>query len=345
MPLIMAVLSAGELGELVEASRRDPEQALARQDALLSTARACLEELAAPGGGADRAAACSVLLQALRALRNLCAAGPAACAALLAGGAAAAVARLLALVESGAVQLDWQLPLVGAQLLANAATAGAGCAGAVWAGAFPAQLNALAHISSGACPTELGAAAREAGCSSCGCRPLRAGGPGRAPAVQGGLLSPGAAAAVAAAAAAGPTQSALALCLLSCCRQVPGAAAALCGPAGAPVMAAALCRQHQLHEHGQGGDALGLLLCHLCFQRDLLGQLAASLAADAPAPSSQDPPAAAGGSAAEHEAEATAAAAAAAAMARRPSLAHVALLQELAHEAQAGGHLAFGGEG
>ena len=63
--------------------------------------------------------------------------------------------------------------------------------------------------------------------------------------------------------------SALALALLACCRQVDGAAEALAGPEGSPVLCALLSSRqldHQDHE-------LGLLLSHLCFACGLLPQL------------------------------------------------------------------------
>jgi hypothetical protein len=141
-----------ELEELLGASRLgDGGMAIALQQRvrLLDTVNACLSELAASKGGGEPAT-CHVLLQAVRVLRNLCAGGPAACEELLLTlGALRAVSRLLALVEAAAMPLDWQLPLVGAQLLANAANASQACAGAVWEGTFPQHLNALAHIHSG----------------------------------------------------------------------------------------------------------------------------------------------------------------------------------------------------
>lgn len=60
----------------------------------------------------------------------------------------------------------------------------------------------------------------------------------------------------------GPAQSALALCLLTCCRKVPGAAVELGSPRGVPVMAAMLCGQRRLHQQvclsrgGLGGELL-----------------------------------------------------------------------------------------
>lgn len=144
---IVAMLAVEDVDALLQASLQAPVHVMVQRDRLLDTATACLAGLEA--GVEDKAAACQLLLQTLRVLRNLCTAGPAACEELLRLGAVAAVAQLLALVERGAVQLDWQLPLVAAQLLANAATACAGCAAAVWAGAFPVQLNILAHIHSG----------------------------------------------------------------------------------------------------------------------------------------------------------------------------------------------------
>lgn len=145
------MLTAEAVGELVTASRHGAWQAVMEQlPALVSTVEACLESLgAAPGVQAD--ATCALLLQCLRALRNLCAGGAAAAEAVVVEhGTLSAVARLLELVECAAIQLDWQLPAVTAQLLANAAAAGgAGCAAAVWSAAFPRQLNVLAHVNTG----------------------------------------------------------------------------------------------------------------------------------------------------------------------------------------------------
>ena len=102
---------------------------------------------------------------------------------------------------------------------------------------------------------------------------------------------------------------------------MPGAAAALAGsqPGGA-VLAALLCGQQRLQAQGECNDTLGVLLCHLCLDLELLGPVLLSL----------------GEPAAADVGRRDAGAAAAGAHAAAPPLAaaHALLLQELAAEAQ-----------
>ncbi|GAB4823120.1 hypothetical protein N2152v2_010166 [Parachlorella kessleri] len=293
------LLSQDVIEDLLAASRNGTDgvaYVLEYRQPLITTVEACLGDLASPGTAVlSTAAGCSsLLLQALRVLRNACAGGPAAAEELvLRQGVVGFIGKLLFLVEAATLQLDWQLPLVGAQLLANAATASPACATAVWQATFPLQLNILGHIN------------------------------------------------------LGPLQSALSLCLLTCCRKVPGAAAALCSPAGSPIMAAVLFAQHQLQQGGKHNDNLGLLVSYLCFQRGLLPALALSLTGATSRAASDNPAdGKAGTQRADSNGYGTAAAlvSGAAMVAASPSLTHVVLLQELSHEAQAGLSLNMGNE-
>ncbi|KAL4436610.1 hypothetical protein ABPG75_003749 [Micractinium tetrahymenae] len=78
---------------------------------------------------------------------------------------------------------------------------------------------------------------------------------------------------------AGPTQAATCLALLACCRAVENAAAALAGRQGSQLMTALLCNHQRMLQQGEHNDTLGLLAAHLCFERDLLPRLWASLGA------------------------------------------------------------------
>lgn len=116
---------------------------------------------------------------------------------------------------------------------------------------------------------------------------------------------------------AGPTQAATCLALLACCRAVQGAATALAGEQGSQLMTALLCNHQRMLQQGEHNDTLGLLAAHLCFQRDLLPRLFASLGASL----SSD-----GGEAAGR--------ATLAAGALQPTMAQAALLGLLCEEAQ-----------
>ena len=92
---------------------------------------------------------------------------------------------------------------------------------------------------------------------------------------------------------------------------------------------------------GKHNDNLGLLLSYLCFQRSLLPALALSLTATTSSAVSINP---ADGQVGAQQADSNrfdsaATLSSAAMVAASPSLADVVLLQELAHEAQAGLHL------
>ncbi|KAL4444556.1 hypothetical protein ABPG77_002373 [Micractinium sp. CCAP 211/92] len=118
---------------------------------------------------------------------------------------------------------------------------------------------------------------------------------------------------------AGSTQAATCLALLACCRVLEGASAALVGEQGSQLMTALLCNQQRMLHQGQHNDTLGLLVAHLCFQRDLMPSLFTSLGAG-PRPGDGEGEAASG--------------AALAAVAVQPTMAQSALLGLLCEEAQ-----------
>lgn len=114
-------------------------QALALTGQLLKSSR--------PEGEADDAQ--QTVLQALRALRNACAGDAAACEQLLGLGLVTLLGNVVQLVQASVISLNWQVPLVAAQTIANAANTSAAFAAAAWAGLFPLQFTTLAHVCSG----------------------------------------------------------------------------------------------------------------------------------------------------------------------------------------------------
>lgn len=143
-------LTVSDIEDLLVESRRHASLPVFERNAVAATVRLCLNDIDISTSLNDIEHTCHKLLLCLRVLRNLCAGGPSTCQKVLSLGILASISRLLDLIERGVVELNWQLPLVSAQVLANAATAGASCATAVWQEAFPIQLNRLAHVRSGA---------------------------------------------------------------------------------------------------------------------------------------------------------------------------------------------------
>ena len=192
--------------------------------ALLSQALALtgqLLESSRPEGEADDSQ--QAVLQALRSLRNACAGDAAACEQLLGLGLVTLLRNVVRLVQASVISLNWQVPLVAAQAIANAANTSAAFAAAAWAALFPLQLTTLAHV-----------------CSGRRC-PERALGLAEDKAPRPALSQP-------APCAAEPLQSALSMGVLACCKRVPGAAQALAGPAGGTLLTALLCSQTRLQQ-------------------------------------------------------------------------------------------------
>ena len=143
----LPVLDRGTIAALLAASKdaaaRDAE-VLPRLDAVVITASELTHTLS-QAAEIDEAAV-EDLSQALRVLRNACAAGPDATAQLFALGLAELIAAAIDVVTCGSAGLNWALPGVTAQLLANAACGGPACAAACWQALFPGRLLTLTHV-------------------------------------------------------------------------------------------------------------------------------------------------------------------------------------------------------
>jgi hypothetical protein len=142
------MLSSEQLDELLAASLDSASRraaVLPQLEAVVLTAQVRLGECRA---AEENPAALEALLQALRVLRNACAAGPPACSRLHELGAARLLAAVVDVVGGGAAALNWQLPAVAAQLLANAVSGSPGLAAAAWAELFPTRLLPLSHVAS-----------------------------------------------------------------------------------------------------------------------------------------------------------------------------------------------------
>lgn len=147
-------LSRENLDRFLQASK-DPfarnAEVIPHLHALHHTATALLAEVRT--GTENSEQICDDLIQALRVLRNACAAGQAVCTALLSLGSVDLLADTIDTVGVGAAALNWTLPAVAAQFLANFTNAGGPeCATAAWHRLFPIHLTKLAHVDS--CPAQ-----------------------------------------------------------------------------------------------------------------------------------------------------------------------------------------------
>ncbi len=140
----MARLSTDELQELVSLGNEVPS---ARLQEVASTARALLQGIRQ--GAGDREVHQNGLLMCFRVLRNAAASGPATCDALLRFGLLDLVWATLDLISVATIALDWQLPAVVSQALANLCNACGTSAAAAWAAIFPQHLSMLAAINEG----------------------------------------------------------------------------------------------------------------------------------------------------------------------------------------------------
>jgi hypothetical protein len=142
----MSLLSDDQLDLLVKATKAnrngDSSALLARLCDALHTARACISSLSHAQSVQE---AEQTLLQAFRALRNACT-DTAACDSLVGAGLVEAVGSLLEAASLTAQPISGQLPLVAAQLLANAATTSRAAAAAMWQLLFPRHFTILANI-------------------------------------------------------------------------------------------------------------------------------------------------------------------------------------------------------
>jgi len=141
------ILDRDALSSLVLASR-DPGPretlALPQAQAVIQTASSLIHVILSEESCHEDTI--ETLTQAIRVLRNSCAAGPVAGEQLLALGLIHVVASTLDAIAAGLAGLNWTLPGVTAQLLANAAASCAPCASALWATVFPDRLLILSHV-------------------------------------------------------------------------------------------------------------------------------------------------------------------------------------------------------
>ena len=141
------------LDQLLQASK-DPSSRdaliLPQLDAIYDTASVLLIQVRR--GTENSEQICDDLIQALRVLRNACAAGEATCTALLQLGVVPLLADTIDALGAGAASLNWTLPSVVVQLLANLSNGSAACAAAVWRHLFPSHFIVLSHIDS--CSTQ-----------------------------------------------------------------------------------------------------------------------------------------------------------------------------------------------
>ena len=89
------------------------------------------------------------VLLCFRILRNVAAAGPVTCEALLRLGLLDLIRTALELVATATIALDWHLPAVVSQALANLCNGSTCGAAAAWAALFPLHYNILAHVNAG----------------------------------------------------------------------------------------------------------------------------------------------------------------------------------------------------
>ena len=143
-------MSRAELDKLLQASK-DPSTVdadiIPNLHVLHQTAEALLDEVRT--GTENSEQICDDLIQALRVLRNACAAGHAVCTALLHLGSIGLLAETIDTLGTGGAALNWTLPAVVAQFLANFTNAGGPeCAAAAWHRLFPSLITKLAHVDS-----------------------------------------------------------------------------------------------------------------------------------------------------------------------------------------------------
>jgi ataxin-10 len=118
---------------------------LSRLPNIISSANNAISILSTSGNTDPNAL--SNLTQALRVLRNSCVAGPPACEAMLRAGALDLVVRAISIIGCGGASLDWTLPSVAAQFIANFVSAGGPfCALAAWRELFAKSFETLVHV-------------------------------------------------------------------------------------------------------------------------------------------------------------------------------------------------------
>ncbi len=146
-------LSRAQLDQLLQASKEPSSRdalILPQLNAIFSTASALLIQVR--NGTENSEQICDDLIQSLRVLRNTCAAGETTCTALVQLGIAPLLADTIDALGAGAASLNWTLPAVVAQLLANLSNGSSECAAALWRQLFPSQCIILSHIDS--CSTQ-----------------------------------------------------------------------------------------------------------------------------------------------------------------------------------------------
>ena len=146
---VSKIISRNEMDRLLQASKTIIISSH-QFPAIVQTASSLLSEVRTSTEMAN--AICEDFIQALRVLRNICAAGDDACATLLALGVIDLLADTIDALGAGAASLNWTLPAVVAQFLANFSNGSAACAAAAWHRLFPLSLITLAHID--ACPAQ-----------------------------------------------------------------------------------------------------------------------------------------------------------------------------------------------
>ena len=146
---VMYALSDAALTDAVKESL-DPaiaaERLLPFIPSVVTRAHKALDDLSLPSATAIHQDELQILLQCLRLLRNLCAAGEASKSALLSEGVIHLLSRTIESLGqgSGEIGLNWTLPSVSAQLAANLSSAD--CAEELWTSMFPEALQTLAHV-------------------------------------------------------------------------------------------------------------------------------------------------------------------------------------------------------
>lgn len=146
-------LTREQLDQLLQASKEPSSRdalILPQLDAIYNTASTLVIQVRC--GTENSEQICDDLIQALRVLRNACAAGEATCTTLLELGVVPLLADTIDAVGVGAAALNWTLPAVVSQLLANLSNGSEACAAAVWRHLFLTHFTTLAHIDS--CPSQ-----------------------------------------------------------------------------------------------------------------------------------------------------------------------------------------------
>lgn len=145
------MISPTELQQLVLASRDPSAAQLSRLPEVATSARHLLQDIrqGTLGDGEGQCKRQDDLLLCYRVLRNSAAAGRTACAALLRLGLLDLVRSTLDLISTATISLNWHLPAVVGQALANLCNACGDSAAATWAALFPLHLGMLAHVNEG----------------------------------------------------------------------------------------------------------------------------------------------------------------------------------------------------